>query len=88
MEIEIDIDELVLYGFTVTDRLAIGEAVSAELAKLIAEQGAPASFTDNLNLSSLRGNNVVLTSGMQPAGLGTQIAQSIYQSLDHVNVIR
>ena len=41
-----------------------------------------------LNTVILRGNNVVLTSGMQPAGLGTQIAQSIYQSLDHVNVIR
>jgi hypothetical protein len=88
MKIEIDIEEIVLYGFPVTDRLAIGEAVSAELAKLIAEQGAPASFKNNLNLSSLRSSDVVLTSSMLPASLGAQIAQSIYQSLDHVDVIR
>jgi len=83
MDIEIHIEELVLYGLPAADKHVIGEAVSAELARLIAEQGAPGLFTQSLNLPYLQSGNIGLVPGLRPAAVGTQIAQSLYQSLDH-----
>ena len=86
MDIEIHIEELVLHGLPATDRYAISEAVSTELARLIAEQGAPALVTHSRDFQSLKSDNVTVTPGMKPAVLGTQIALSLYQSLDHVDI--
>jgi hypothetical protein len=40
--IEVRIGELVLEGFSATDRLRIGAAVERELARLVAERGVGA----------------------------------------------
>jgi uncharacterized small protein (DUF1192 family) len=42
--IDIRIDELVLHGVGSLERLRVGAALEAELARLLAERGAPALF--------------------------------------------
>ena len=83
MKIEIHIEELVLQGFTAADRYAIGDAVSAELARLIAEQGSPALFARSLNLPALQTAPIQMAAGKQPGNVGALVANSLYQSLDH-----
>jgi hypothetical protein len=87
MKIEIHIDELVLHGFDAVDRYAIGDAVSAELARLIAEQGSPALFTHSLHIPSLQMSPVQIAPGaVHPEGVGAQVANQLYQSLNHPSV--
>jgi hypothetical protein len=89
MKIEIHIDELVLHGFTVADRYAIGDAVSAELARLIAEQGNPALFARSLHIPSLQAPQVQMAPGVpRPERLGVQVASTLYQSLNQPSVKR
>ena len=86
MKIEIYIEELVLHGFAGVDRYAIGDAVSAELARLIAD-GIPALFAENMHIPSLRTPPVQIAPGaLQPEGVGTQVANTLYQSLNRLGV--
>ena len=87
MKIEIYIEELVLHGFAGVDRYAIGDAVSTELARLISEQGSPALFAESLHIPSLRTPPVQIAPGaLQPEGVGTQVANTLYQSLNRLGV--
>jgi hypothetical protein len=83
MNVEIHIEELVLDGLPIADRFALSEAVSVELARLIADQGAPALFSQSLHLTDLPGGTIVLTPGIQPESTGALVAQRLYQTLDH-----
>jgi hypothetical protein len=65
------------------DRYAIGDAVRAELARLIVEQGSPALFAGNLNIPSLQTLPVQIAPGaLRPEGVGAQVANTLYQSLN------
>jgi len=87
MKIEIYIEELVLHDFLAVDRYAIGDAVSAELARLISEQGSPALFAESLHIPSLRPAPIQLASGaVRPEGVGAEVANTLYQSLDRLGV--
>ena len=87
MKLEIHIEELVLHGFAGVDRYAIGEAVSAALARLISEQGSPVLFAESQHIATLRTPPVQMASGEpSPEGVGTQIAKTLYQSLSQPSV--
>jgi hypothetical protein len=82
MKLEIHIEELVLHGFAGLDRYAIGDAVSAALERLISEQGSPALFAESQHTPTLRTPPVQMAAGgLSPEGMGTQIANTLYQSL-------
>ena len=46
MNIVIEIDELVLHGFPPGERYRIGEAVQAELVRILGERGLPGAWAE------------------------------------------
>jgi hypothetical protein len=76
-DIELYVDELVLEGFARGDRHAIGEAVRAELARLIAERGLPPSFTAADGAARLASGSFRAEAGQGPAQVGAALARSI-----------
>jgi hypothetical protein len=83
MDIEIHIEELVLYGFTQIDRYALADSLSAELTRLIAGSSNTPLIGHSLNITSLRTPPTQIAPGaLTPTGVGTQIATTLYQSLN------
>lgn len=81
MNVELSIEELVLRGFTASDRQRIGEAVERELSRLFAEQGMPASLGYGEVISRLDGGALKVAPGTNPDVVGVRVAQSLYESL-------
>ncbi len=79
--IELEIEQLVLHGFPPTDRHRIGEAGRTELARKLAEQGAPKSLARGGRISQLDAGSFDVTSGFRADTVGVQVAQSVYQGL-------
>ena len=82
MKIEITIERLILEGFTASDRHAIGEAVIAEITRILGEWGIPADWQQSAEISRLDAGNISLTSP-NPAAIGGKIAQAIIASAQH-----
>jgi hypothetical protein len=83
MDIDISIQRLILEGISLTrrQRLELGAAVEAELARLLAEGGLPESFSSEVDRPRLEGGTIDLPSGGEapdPHQLGLQIARSVY----------
>lgn len=78
--LEIDIEELVLHGFSPHNRYHIASAVEAELARLFTEQGVPASLKNNSNVPSLNAGTFEFGSNTKANSTGNKIARSIYKS--------
>jgi hypothetical protein len=83
MNIRIHIDRLILDGLPVTHHQGplVQAAVEAELTRLFTENGVAANLPAGIAVPSVRANAIQLTSGSDPAQMGTQIAQSIYSGI-------
>ena len=79
--IELHIEELVLHGFAVKDRYAIGEAIQRELTRLFAEQGVPQSLGQGYEVGRLDGGSFHIAKGAKADAIGEQVAQSVYGGL-------
>ena len=79
--VELHIEELVLYGFASKDRRMIGEAVQRELTRLFAEQGIHPSLGKSYDAAKLDGGAFNVKSGAKAEAIGTQVAQSVYGGL-------
>ena len=79
--IELEIELLVLHGFSPTDRQRVGEAVRNELTRQLAEQGAPKSLERGGRISQLDAGSFDVTRGSTADTVGIQVAQSVYQGL-------
>jgi len=77
--IEINIDELVLHGFSPGDRYRIGEAVELELTRLISEQGIPSSLSRGGEQTRMNGGTFNMSPNSRAELVGTQVAQSVYK---------
>jgi hypothetical protein len=75
--IELHIDELVLHGFDPHQRHAVGDAVHAELARLLGEHGI--DITHGAEVSRLDGGSFALRPGAEAAGEG--IARGVHTAL-------
>ena len=75
--IELHIEELVLEGFLPKDRYRIGEAVEAELARLLAAGGIGPELASGGAVPSVAAESIRLDGG-GPAQMGRQIARSVY----------
>jgi hypothetical protein len=82
MNIELNIEELVLYGFAYGDRYLISEAIQQELGRLLAEQGLPAATAQSGDLSHLNAGTFDMAPSSRPKSIGTQVAQTVYQGLN------
>ena len=78
-DIAIEIDELVLHGFPLSERDRIVESVTTELTRIVAERGLPQPVATPADGDTLRGGSFTLRRG--EAGL--QIAEAIYVGLEH-----
>lgn len=78
-DIELHIEELVLEGFAPGDRHAIGEAVRAELTRLLAEQRAPQFLQHGGETARLDGGKFDLKAGARSEAVGVQVARTVYE---------
>ena len=79
--IELEIEQLVLHGFSPADRDRIGEALRTELARQLTEHGAPKSLERGGRISQLDAGSFDVTPGSRADTVGNQVAQSVYQGL-------
>ena len=79
--IELHIEELVLHGFSPTDRHAIGEALQRELTRMFAEQGVHSSLGRGFEAERLDGGTFHVKSGTRAQGIGRQVGQAVYSGL-------
>lgn len=79
--VEINIDELILHGFSPADRNKIGEALRSELARLIIEKGIPAGFSEGINIGEMNGGTFKVPKNKHARAVGANVAKSIYGGL-------
>ncbi len=78
MNIELQIEELVLYGFAHKDQGRIQRAVEQELTRLLTEQGMPGSLSQSHEVQQLQGGSFNVRAGMGVEAIASQVAQAIY----------
>jgi len=81
--IELNIEELVLHGFSPGDRYGIGEAVERELARLLADRGVPESLAEGGKIASVDGGAFEVAPGSRAEVVGAQVAKAVYGGLRH-----
>jgi hypothetical protein len=74
--IELNIEELVLHGFSPGDRHHIGEAVEQELTRLLADQGVPQSLERSGVIANMDGGAFEVAPGSR-----AQVAKAVYGGL-------
>ena len=79
--IELNIEELVLHGFSPGDRYRIGEAVEQELTRLLADRGVPKSMEHGGEVASMDGGAFEVAPGSRPDVVGSQVARAVYGGL-------
>jgi hypothetical protein len=79
--VEVFIEELALYGFSLTAGHAIGEALSAELERLFKEAKPLSTSVSETHLPLLDAGHVTLSPGANSVPVGQQVAQAVHGSL-------
>jgi len=79
--IELHIEELVLHGFSPADRFSVGDAIEAELARLLRADGLPPMLARPGGTNHLDAGGIEIAVGARPQSIGTQLACSIHQRL-------
>jgi hypothetical protein len=79
--IEIRIGELVLEGFSASDRLRIGAAVERELARLVAERGMASALASGRERAIVDAGTFAHSPHATPAATGAHVARAVYRGL-------
>ena len=79
--IELNIEELVLHGFSAGDRYGISEAVERELTQLLADRGVPQSLERGREIANMDGGAFEVVQGSRPQVVGAQVAKAVYGGL-------
>jgi hypothetical protein len=77
--IEVNIEELVLHGFSRPERYRIGEALESELARLLVERGLPSRLAKGEDVDRLDGGEFRIKHGSKAESIGGQLARKIYR---------
>ncbi len=77
--IELHIEELILHGFSLSDRYRIAGAVEKELARLFVEQEVPSSLGRGGEFDRLDVGKIEVHSNTRPEKVGSRIAQAVYK---------
>lgn len=77
--IDIHIDEIVLHGVSAADRAAIGDGISSELGRLLAERGLPPGLLAAAEVEAQQASLSADKPG-RGAAFGAAIASSIYDT--------
>jgi len=79
--IELNIEELVLHGFSPGDRHHIGEAVERELTRLLADRGVPQSLEHGGEIEHVDGGAFEVAPDSRAQVVGAQVAKAVYGGL-------
>jgi len=79
--IELNIEELVLHGFSPGDRHHIGDAVERELTRLLADQGVPQSLERGREIAHVDGGAFEVAPDSRAGVVGAQVAKAVYGGL-------
>jgi len=79
--IELNIEELVLHGFSPGDRYSIGEAVEQELTRLLADRGVPQSLERGGEIANMDGGAFEVAPDSRAQVVGAQVAKAVYGGL-------
>src|SRR5262249_16728793 len=79
--IELHIEELVLYGFALGDRERIQAAVEQELTRLFAEEGIPSELTRGGEILYPDEGTFTVAAHSRAEAVGVQVASAVYRSL-------
>lgn len=85
--VELNIEELVLHGFSPADRYAIVAAVEHELSQLLVAQfgeGVPSLFAQSSEHERLDAGAFNVTPGANSNSIGSQIAQTVHRGLNEI----
>ncbi|MEM6353549.1 MAG: hypothetical protein AAF766_22595 [Cyanobacteria bacterium P01_D01_bin.14] len=84
MDINLHIDQLVLDGLTLSprQRRQLQTSVETELGRLITEKGLADYLQADNAVPTLNADAIQVSANPNPARLGTQIAQAIYQGIN------
>ena len=78
MKIDLHIEELVLAGFSPSDRHRIGTAVERELARVISERGLPPGLAQGGEIARLDGGSFETRPGETAERVGGRVAGAVY----------
>ena len=78
---ELQIEELVLHGWSARDARFIGIAMERELMRLLQQDGVPSMLSGGGNTGRIDGGSIRLSLNMRPAAIGVQIARSVYTGI-------
>ncbi|NOR41700.1 MAG: hypothetical protein GQ572_00065 [Gammaproteobacteria bacterium] len=79
--IELNIEELVLHGFSPGDRHGIGEAVEQELTRLMADRGVPQSLEHGGKIGQVDGGAFEVAQDSRAQVVGAKVAKAVYWGL-------
>ncbi len=79
--VELVVDDLVLIGFSASERYAIGDAFSRELERVLSGADPRVTFRNSAELPALDAGSVALPSQHRPGSVGSQVARAVYNSL-------
>ncbi len=79
--VDLQIDELILDGFSLADRHTIGEAVERELTQLFTEQGVPPTITYPSETAEVDGSLLETDPVSNADAIGARVARAIYGGL-------
>ncbi len=81
MNLEVEIEEMVLQGYSSADRRAIARAVQRELGRLFAEQGLPATLSEGRDIPHIDAGGFEASAESGAERIGAQVAKSVYGGL-------
>lgn len=76
--IEININELVLHGFSPADKFRIGQAVEQHLSLLFNQKDIPSSLQKNNDVHLMNAGDFRMSANDTAGSIGNQIAGTIY----------
>ncbi len=82
MNVELRIEELVLYGFPPGDHRRIGDAAQRELSRLFTEKGVPPSLVHGADIPHVDGGTLEISPTPTSDAVGAQVARALYGGLD------
>jgi hypothetical protein len=79
MNIVVEIDEIVLHGFPPGERQRIGEAVQAELARILGERGLPGAWS--ASSAGRLDAGAFPVADVRPGTIGAGVAEAVYRTV-------
>ncbi len=81
--VEINIDELILHGFSDREGREIEASVKLELARIFMGNGIPEGIKNGGRLHDIHNGPIRISQKSRPKSIGKQVAETIYNGLKY-----